>query len=833
MARSTIALIALYTVLTTTVYTENRVVAAAAAGPHRGGALNAAAAHRRHHARAAAAASAAGVIHFSERDELEGFEQNGSDAEEKRDGGVCDLGAWKCVGTELQRCYNDQWNFVTNCTGINIVCSDALYTTGCVWTWNVQDTDSSSSTSTDSESATVTASGPLETSSGSATDYLNSTASATADVTSSETLVANVTASPTNINLIASPSATTVTTATATTSASTSDEDDEECEDDEQDDNNDDGEDQEDYEDDDDDEDLPYCDEIDGDDSYSTSPASSYATPVVTTTQAASTAVPTSTIGGQLWAGGNGSSDDDTSDGSSNSDSGAGDNDSDGGDTDSADEDEDDEECDEVDESEISVTVTATATAGSASSSASTSVIGGQLWAGDNGDDEEDEGSWDSASATATATATSSSSSAHGWGGQHGWGNGHYGWDQSSTSIAATTTSDWDAEQTTSSSTLNDGQWTPSTSDASATAIDSAGSEVNTTDSAFGSGSAGWGDESYTASSTSSSTGRHGNKWDSETFTATATATISSTLTGSAAVSTSTSKTSGNETTSSPLGSYSAPHYVVYADNWLYNMPSVSDLSSYNRFILAFWMSNQGAVDNAQFWEWLDASTRAQVIEEYHEAGIALMVSAFGSTDSPTSDGADPTETAQKLAEWVKEYGLDGVDIDYEDMSAMNSAKAVSWLVVFQTELRRLLPSPYIITHAPVAPWFTSANDYSDGAYVAIHQQVGDGIDFYNVQFYNQGDGVYGDCDTLLNDSGNDWPSTSVFEINSYAGVPLNKVVIGKPLDEGAASNGFIDPSVLNTCVTEAQAKGWNAGVMFWEWTSSAPSIMATVRGTQ
>lgn len=125
-------------------------------------------------------------------------------------------------------------------------------------------------------------------------------------------------------------------------------------------------------------------------------------------------------------------------------------------------------------------------------------------------------------------------------------------------------------------------------------------------------------------------------------------------------------------------------------------------------------------------------------------------------------------------------------------MSAMNSAQAVSWIVELQMELRNLLPSPYIISHAPVAPWFTSANDYSDGSYVSIHQQVGDSIDFYSVQFYNQGPDQYVSCETLITDSGSEWPSTSVFEINSHAGVPLDKIVIGKPLEPGSASNGYV-----------------------------------------
>ena len=42
------------------------------------------------------------------------------------------------------------------------------------------------------------------------------------------------------------------------------------------------------------------------------------------------------------------------------------------------------------------------------------------------------------------------------------------------------------------------------------------------------------------------------------------------------------------------------------------------------------------------------------------------MVSAFGSTDIPTTTGADPVATANTMAAWVKQYQLDGIDVDYE-----------------------------------------------------------------------------------------------------------------------------------------------------------------------
>jgi hypothetical protein len=43
---------------------------------------------------------------------------------------------------------------------------------------------------------------------------------------------------------------------------------------------------------------------------------------------------------------------------------------------------------------------------------------------------------------------------------------------------------------------------------------------------------------------------------------------------------------------------------------------------------------------------------------------------------------------------------------------------------------------------------------------------------------------------SLVFSSGNDWPSTSVMEMNKYAGIPLSKIVIGKPINAGAANNG-------------------------------------------
>jgi len=68
----------------------------------------------------------------------------------------------------------------------------------------------------------------------------------------------------------------------------------------------------------------------------------------------------------------------------------------------------------------------------------------------------------------------------------------------------------------------------------------------------------------------------------------------------------------------------------------------------------------------ASEWAQLSAAQRLSVKSQYAAAGISLIVSAFGSTEQPTTNGADPIGTANTMAAWVKQFDLDGIDVDYE-----------------------------------------------------------------------------------------------------------------------------------------------------------------------
>ncbi|KAG1828283.1 glycoside hydrolase family 18 protein [Suillus variegatus] len=265
-----------------------------------------------------------------------------------------------------------------------------------------------------------------------------------------------------------------------------------------------------------------------------------------------------------------------------------------------------------------------------------------------------------------------------------------------------------------------------------------------------------------------------------------------------------------------------APYFVLYSDAYVSTEPTVSEISGFNVFALSF-LVEYGAADQAQEWEELTAAQRSSILSEYDAAGISLIVSLFGSTETPTSSGYDPIDTANTMAAWVIEYGLQGFRLH----STPGTGLLSKWLGNFTTQLRTQLPQgQYILTHAR----FLLICGVEEG-YLWVNSVVGDMIDWYNVQFYNQGTTEYTTCD---------WPPVHLLDYlarhlhsskSLTSGVPLDKLVIGKPATAAQATNGYIDPSLLASCVSSAYADGWDGGVMVWEYPYANASWIATVRG--
>ncbi|KAJ7626945.1 glycoside hydrolase family 18 protein [Roridomyces roridus] len=275
----------------------------------------------------------------------------------------------------------------------------------------------------------------------------------------------------------------------------------------------------------------------------------------------------------------------------------------------------------------------------------------------------------------------------------------------------------------------------------------------------------------------------------------------------------------------------SGPVWVSYFDRFISStsLPAVSDVSGFNVFALSF-IYSASLQDNAANWALMDATTRTNTKAAYAAAGISIIVSAYGAGPNPTSAGDDPTAAANYISNYVKTYGLDGVDVDYEDFGAIETAgTAVAWLTTFTKAIRAQLPQgQYILTHAPVAPWF-SPGLWPGNGYLGVHAAVGSMIDWYNIQFYNQGVTEYTSCSGLLTSSSSQWPQSAVFQI-AASGVPLNKIVIGKPAAAGDATNGYVDPGTLAGCLAQAKSSGWSAGAMTWQYPDGNSAWITQVR---
>jgi chitinase len=250
----------------------------------------------------------------------------------------------------------------------------------------------------------------------------------------------------------------------------------------------------------------------------------------------------------------------------------------------------------------------------------------------------------------------------------------------------------------------------------------------------------------------------------------------------------------------------------------------------YNYIVLTFWIDQP--VDMVKVWSdpvtyigtttefgTTKAELQKNIKKRYNEAGIKLLISAFGGTTHPTTFGNDPKSTAEDLADFVANNNLDGVDVDWEDSAAMERGTGEEWLITFTTILRQKLPN-HIITHAPQAPYFVdNLRKYPNGAYLTVNKKVGHMIDFYNVQFYNQGNTRYDTYELLFKESKGYFPGTSVEELIDI-GIPAEKIVVGKPATRADVYNtGYVDASDLGNWTARyfEENSNWYAGVMFWQ----------------
>lgn len=101
-------------------------------------------------------------------------------------------------------------------------------------------------------------------------------------------------------------------------------------------------------------------------------------------------------------------------------------------------------------------------------------------------------------------------------------------------------------------------------------------------------------------------------------------------------------------------------------------------------------------------------------------------------------------------------------------------------------------------------------------------------IDFYNIQFYNQGSTRY-ESYTSLFEVAEGWSTgTAVREIWN-GGIPLSKIVVGKPITKaGVVNSGFVPMDQLASFFQQAKSNGiLPRGFMGWQWSLDVNELNA------
>jgi chitinase len=258
--------------------------------------------------------------------------------------------------------------------------------------------------------------------------------------------------------------------------------------------------------------------------------------------------------------------------------------------------------------------------------------------------------------------------------------------------------------------------------------------------------------------------------------------------------------------------------------------------AGFNVIVLSFYLSD-GPSDIVSTWTSMATDAQRQATLDYiHAKGASLLMAAGGPADSPYSLVA--ADYATTVAEYAVEYGFDGVDFDLANFSpgltvpaaGLDSAQVISWVSSCLSTARTVLGPDRLLTAAPEGPHFgevgcTSCWAGSLGGFTAVEKGLGSSVvDYYSVQFYNSGASCYTSEASLFTKSCTAYPKTSVTELVA-AGIPQDKIVVGKPMLQSDCPTGHVTPRDLNQWMKQAQKScGWSAGVMTWQWHGDAVS---------
>jgi hypothetical protein len=218
------------------------------------------------------------------------------------------------------------------------------------------------------------------------------------------------------------------------------------------------------------------------------------------------------------------------------------------------------------------------------------------------------------------------------------------------------------------------------------------------------------------------------------------------------------------------------------------------------------------------------------------DAFASDLVALFTTSGGVQIDGFDlDVEGIAKNTEVQPSFvSYTGETIPVESAAAYYNTFA-AWLGNLSKSLKSL---SLMVTHAPQTPYFHE--DYGN-VYNVIEHSYGEHIDFYNIQYYNQGPNNYYVTYNDVFEFDMEYHA-SVNELVA-AGIPVGKVVVGKPVptedftpspdgvlnlwsaDYGETTMTTIVGTALHSSTPNVQGWSSDGGLMVWFWQNSGQSV--------
>jgi hypothetical protein len=286
----------------------------------------------------------------------------------------------------------------------------------------------------------------------------------------------------------------------------------------------------------------------------------------------------------------------------------------------------------------------------------------------------------------------------------------------------------------------------------------------------------------------------------------------------------------------------------------------------------------------AQYWQTTSSTSLTVYQCQYNSVqyanskGVIVLISAGGATDYPMSSypqtDAGGNDYGTDVANWAGQNNLNGVDFDIENFATgftygtMTADECVSWVgqaTIGGYYTFSYYNSPIYISHSPQAPYFGPYSSTvptgvfwtgTSGGYTNIYNYCalsggGNMINWFNVQYYNQGNENYTSYNQIFVEStttGYTYPwfpgtaieevagsSTSPYSYQNYGSptVPQNAMIVGGILAPSYGSSGYNDPTDLGDWIAQAGTTyGYVGGAMVWQFTNTTTSSVTMTSGT-